>query len=58
MKMIAFITESAVVDSILLNLKRHGATPARDPPSKASPHFSPGIYYGRRIAVSRRACLK
>jgi len=35
MKMIAFITEPAVVDSILLHLKRHGATPARDPPSKA-----------------------
>ena len=24
----------------------------------ASPHFSPGVYYGRRIAASRCACLK
>ena len=23
-----------------------------------SPYFSPGVYYGRRIAASRRACRK
>jgi len=33
MKIIAVITEPGVVDSILRHLERHGATPARDPPS-------------------------
>ncbi len=33
MKIIAFIIDPTVVDSILRHLERHGATPARDPPS-------------------------